>query len=223
MKQEFVERIISSDLILVGIGKEFEEIKYQCMADAIEALQKLKIILQGKNYFVITTCTNSILYEAGFEKERVVSPCGNMRKKQCPNKCEGSLKSLNDTEIEQIKSDVEVLEKGILGTCAKCGEELVLNNVYAHMYDENGYLDAWKFYTKWLQGTLNKKLCILELGVDLGFPTIIRWPFEKVAFYNQKAVLIRVNDKLYHIPEELMEKGISIASNAIDWIMEKEV
>ena len=64
-----------------------------------------------------------------------------------------------------------------------------INNVYAENYNENGYLSDWQIYTKWLQGTLNKKVLILELGVGLVFPSVIRWPFEKIAFYNQKEVI----------------------------------
>ena len=72
---------------------------------------------------------------------------------------------------------------------------------------------------KWLQGTLNRKLFILELGVGMRFPTVIRWPFEKAAFYNKRACFCRVNEKLYHLTEELAEKGWGISQNAIDWLL----
>ena len=62
----------------------------------------------------------------------------------------------------------------------------MLNNVYAENYDESGYLDQWGHYRKWLQGTLNRRLFVLELGVGMRFPSVVRWPFEKVAFFNQK-------------------------------------
>ena len=64
------------------------------------------------------------------------------------------------------------------------------------------------------------QLLILELGVSLQFPTVIRWPFEKVAFYNQKAFLYRVNEKLYQMTKELSDRGTGIEKNAIDWINE---
>ena len=83
---------------------------------------------------------------------------------------------------------------------------------------EEGKTTRWERYMKWLQGTLNKKVLILELGVGMKFPSVIRWPFEKVAYFNQKAGFYRVNETLYQLTEELKEKGISIPKNSIDWL-----
>ncbi|MCR5526244.1 MAG: hypothetical protein K6F39_02520 [Lachnospiraceae bacterium] len=69
----------------------------------------------------------------------------------------------------------------------------------------------WELYTKWIMATMNRVTCILELGVTLEQPNIIRWPFEKMATINAKADFIRVNKKLAFLPEELVEKSISIA------------
>lgn len=223
MKQEYIDKMYDADLILIGIGKEFETKKYQCEQRAIDALMELKDLLAGKNFYVITICTNSILKRAGLPEDRVVSPCGSIELKQCPNKCEGSLQFLTDDDRYKLEESFKNSSEPVLGKCMICGEDMVLNNVYAAHYDENGYLDNWKLYTKWLQGTLNKKLCVLELGTDLTFPSIIRWPFEKVAYYNQKAEFFRVNAELYHMTEELKDKGTAIAQNAIDWLLEKDI
>ncbi len=223
MKQEYIDKINDAELILIGIGKEFEVKKYQCESKALDALIELKNLLNGKNYYVITVCTNSILKRVGFPEERIVSPCGNVELKQCGNQCEGSLQVLTEEDRCQLEESFINAKAPLLGKCSVCGADMVLNNVYAEHYDENGYLGNWKLYTKWLQGTLNKKLCILELGTDLAFPSIIRWPFEKVAYYNQKAEFFRVNAELYHMTEELKGKGIAIAQNAIDWLLEKDI
>ena len=223
MKKEYIEKIVESDLILVGIGSEFEAERYQCDEVALKALREFVGILKGKNYFLITTCTNNILLEAGFPKDRIVAPCGNLNIKQCSKACQGSLQELTPDEKQYICEKGNDEKELKLGNCSNCGAPMTLNNVYALEYDEEGYLADWKMYTKWLQGTLNKKLCVLELGVDLTFPNIIRWPFEKVAFYNQKAVFIRVNEKLYHMSEELKDKGIAVNKKSIDWLLETDI
>lgn len=79
--------------------------------------------------------------------------------------------------------------------CPTCGAPLNFHTIANPDYLENGYLPQWEHYKKWLTATLNKKLCILELGVDFTFPQVIRFPFEKTAFYNKKAVFVRVNSR----------------------------
>ena len=68
--------------------------------------------------------------------------------------------------------------------------------------------------------SINKKLCIIELGVGMKYPTIIRWPFEKIAYCNNKASFIRVHDDLYQMTEELGHKGIGIKANPIEFLRE---
>lgn len=78
----------------------------------------------------------------------------------------------------------------------------------------------WDAYTDWLTHTLNKKLVILELGVGFGRPEVIRWPFEKTAFYNNKAHLYRINQKFPQISEELNGKATPVKENSVEFIQQ---
>ena len=221
MENNIRQLIEEADLVLIGIGSEFEKRRFLAEEDALQALNHLASILQKKNYFVVSICINDIAKKSQLQNDRIVQPCGSAAKKQCVNRCEEGLQDLSPEEYEALNSELIEASEMELGKCPKCGASLVLNTVYTESYDENGYLKDWARYTKWLQGTLNKKLCILELGVDLSYPSIIRWPFEKVAFYNNKAHFVRVNEKLYHMSEEIREKGISIPKNAVQWIVDE--
>ena len=55
--------------------------------------------------------------------------------------------------------------------------------------------EQWNSYLNWLSGTLNHRLCILELGVCFSAPQVIRWPIEKTAQFHLKSFLIRINEK----------------------------
>lgn len=191
----------------------------------LRSLEKLAELLADKNYYVVSVCANGIAEKAGFKEDRLVSPCGSVFKLQCPNHCEGTVRDLTEAELEEACGKLEIGDiSGIsFGKCPVCGEELCLNNVYTEKYDENGYLSDWAVYTKWLQGTLNRKLCVLELGVNLTYPSVIRWPFEKIGFFNQKASFVRVNENLYQLSEDLKDKGISIPKNSIDWLLEEDL
>lgn len=223
MKKEFIDKLLSADLILVGVGTEFQKRRYSKEVRAVDALKELAKILEGKNYFVITTCTNSILKNTGLNEERMVSPCGNLELKQCEC-CANTLQKISEKEQRALYAlDEKEWAEPDLGVCEICGKPMVFNSFYTANYDENGYLQDWEKYTKWLQGTLNKNLCVLELGAGFNCASIIRFPFEKIAYYNQKATFIRVNEKLPYMTEELKDKGTAIAQNSIDWLLEKDI
>lgn len=179
-------------------------------------------LLEGKNHFIVSVSTNSSLLSIG----RVVMPCGGWKKKQCSGGCREVLEDTTEQDDKALGELCGQLYEGRLpeageaplGICPECGAPMVLNNIYAENYNEEGYLAQWKLYTKWLQGTLNHRLLVLELGVGMRFPSVIRWPFEKIVFFNQKACLYRVNEKLYQLVKELSEKSCGISKNAIDWL-----
>ena len=136
------------------------------------------------------------------------------------------IENVAEEERERLKASFEELftghfpDSGIpeLTKCENCGAAMVLNNIFAENYDEDGYLEQWQLYMKWLQGTLNRKLLVLELGEGMRFPSVIRWPFEKIVYFNKKAAFVRVHESLYQVTEELSGKGWGIPKNAIAWL-----
>ena len=189
-------------------------------------LTKLADLLNGRNYFVVSVSVNSAVASVFGGGGRLVMPCGSVRLKQCEKACEGEIFPIGEKDSAVLEELFRELWTGSFvpedvrrfGNCRQCGSSMVLNNVYADNYDENGYLGDWQNYTRWLQGTLNHRILLLELGVSMGFPSVVRTPFEKIVTYNKKAFLYRVNEKLCQLPADLSTKGIGISKNAIDWI-----
>lgn len=187
----------------------------------VSALEGLHRLVDGKNYFIVSVCMNGFLQKAGFKKDRMVEPCGGYGRLQCSEGCEGSV-----TETEKsLAGQIEACCRGEMKwrdlempVCDFCGARKVLHNLYAERYLEEGYLHEWAIYMKWLQGTLNRKLCALELGVGLTYPSVIRWPFEKTVYFNKKAVLIRIHEHLYQLTEELKDRGYYMRGNAVEFL-----
>lgn len=251
---EFKEALDAADMILVGIGEDFEHKRFLQTSEEYcevctkiatahtewmmpyvnhkflekdtglkQAYKNLERLLLGKNYFVLTTCMDGMIRQTGLKQDRIVEPCGTYAKMQCIRGCENSvmetdkilLKRLDDL-ISQNK-EIEVQSEIV---CKHCGNPMVLNSLYAEKYDESGYMADWALYTKWLQGTLNKKLCILELGSGMMFANVLRFRFEKIAGLNQKSTLVRVHKHLYQLPEEVAGRGRGIAMDAVDFMAE---
>lgn len=193
------------------------------------AYGKLAELLEGKNYFVVSLCKDDLIYESQIDRERIVTPCGGFRFLQCQNAIEenaeeklieaGQLVEHFSASVEECMKTGSVPE---LPVCPTCGEVLFFNQMGTPGYMEEGYLEQWALYTKWLQGCLNKKLVILELGAGMQYPSVIRWPFEKIGFFNQKAQFFRVHSSLYQLTEELKERGRAIASHPVDFLLSEE-
>ncbi len=189
----------------------------------LQAYQSLEILLKDKNYFVLSTCMDGLIRETGLKQERIVEPCGTYTKLQCIDGCGDNISETAPEYLDKVKA---CLQQGKLPeqaeniTCSKCGKVMIFNNLYAEKYDEAGYQKDWSLYTKWLQGTLNRKLCILELGSGMMFSNVLRFRFEKIAGLNQKASLIRVHKNLYQLPEEVSGRGLGIAMDAVDFMAE---
>ena len=185
--------------------------------------QNLFNLVRDKNYFIVTTNIDDRIWNTDFDSTRIVAPCGGFRYMQCENNCNHELYDssqflMNAEEFRGIHSDDLFIKEFKTLKCPQCGLNLVFCNKNAKNYNEKIYLSQWEVYTAWMQKTLNKKVCILELGEGLKYPTVIRWPFEKIAYLNQKAVLIRIHSKLYQLTEELKERAYSISSDPITFL-----
>lgn len=186
----------SCEYLLIGLGNEWD----QKVAKAYEALAAL---VDGKNYFIVTTAKDAGIFDSALDVKRITAPCGNLTWMQCPDAC-----------TKDIWEAGEVPD----GRCPHCGAELVPNTIDCENYIEEGYLPQWKAYQEWLAGTLHKNLLILELGVGFQTPTVIRWPFEKTAFFNQKAHMYRVNKTFYQISEELKGSAVPVEADSLEFV-----
>lgn len=186
----------------------------------------LEKLLEEKNYFIISTCMDDYIYHTGLKTERIVTPCGGYRFLQCSEGCGEKLTEVDKSVMEAVSECIfegrnpEEIEAPV---CENCKKRLVFNNIKASNYIESGYLEQWNDYRKWLQGTVNRKLCVLELGVGMKYPEVIRWPFEKIVFFNQKSSMFRIHSKLYQLTEEIKDRGYKIKEKPTDFLINRFV
>lgn len=238
------KNIQEADLVVVGLGEEwnislkeqsgerFQRLKeelaqfpqyqwllpyfYDKLTDDTlkKAYQSLFAMLEGKNYYVVATTVNKN-FVPFVKEDRFVMPCGTAQQ-MCDEALSPSSRQTAFLESLDRYLAGEICFQEIDFVKNEAGEEIPFNNIYASGYKEEGYLPAWNGYMQWLQGTMNRKTCLLELGAGLQFPSVIRFPFEKMAYFNQKAVCFRVNGHLYQLTEEMAERSVSIPVNAVE-------
>lgn len=183
------------------------------------AYGNLRKMIEGKDYFILSLCMDDYVYGAGLDEERIVTPCGGFRKMQCDQNCSHELVEIPEAGYAEVmryyrgEIPLESLKEPI---CANCGSALRFNQLGVTKYAEEGYLDSWNKYTRWLQTTVNRSLCVVELGVGMEYPAVVRFPFEKIVFYNQKARLYRIHSQLYQVGEKISGRGEGIQMNALE-------
>lgn len=79
---------------------------------------------------------------------------------------------------------------------------------------------SWEDYLHWLSFTLNQKLCILELGVGFAHPEIVRFPFERTCYFNQKSRYIRIHRNFPQLSAEIAGRGVSIQEDPLVFLTE---
>ena len=222
------ESIRRADKVLVGIGNEFdvkwpeEDMNpsdfiggmkcYDYITNKENVLLQdtayghIKELLKDKDYAIISLTMDDAVYRIFDREDNIVCPCGGVSFLQCENACQKEVFPFQRQKIQPV--------------CPHCQSGLVFNNLAAEHYVEEGYLAKFAEYKKWLQTTINKKLCILEFGVGLQHPGVIRFAFDKLAYYNLKSEFYRVHENLYQHTAENHERGISISMNALD-LMQK--
>ena len=217
VKTEVMEKIKEAQKVLIGIGKEWalrddeKDIRFCHLTDPSQsdlkaAYEALYDLIKEKDYYIVTTLTDGAVYEMPFDKNRIVAPCGNIHWRQCSKACTKDI-----WEESEVPDDV----------CPHCKAPLTGNTIKAETYIEEGYLPRWKDYMKWQTGTINRSLVILELGEGFATPTVMRWPFEKIIYFNRKSRLYRINESFYQLPKEAEERGVSVHENSVRWMLGK--
>lgn len=217
VKTEVMEKIKEAQKVLIGIGKEWalrddeKDIRFchltdPSQADLKAAYEALYDLIKEKDYYIVTTLTDGAVYEMPFDKNRIVAPCGNIHWRQCSKACTKDI-----WEESEVPDDV----------CPHCKAPLTGNTIKAETYIEEGYLPRWKDYMKWQTGTINRSLVILELGEGFATPTVMRWPFEKIIYFNRKSRLYSINESFYQLPKEAEKRGVSVHENSVRWMLEK--
>lgn len=157
--------------------------------------QKLLHLVSQKEYFVLTTNTDSQFLINGFDKQRYFETQGNFVYLQCQKGCHKKVyynKALIKQMLQQT-NDCKIPIK-LVPKCPHCGGKMEV-----HVRKDNNFVETkgWKYYQKqylqFLKNALQHNVLFLEFGVGFNTPSIIRYPFERMVYEHPNAQMIRFN------------------------------
>lgn len=183
-----------------------------------EATELYKMLLKAvgqKEWFVITTNVDGQFEKAGFDRERIFAVQGDYAYLQCAKGCHDTLYYNESLVREMTSHTVDCrIPASLVPRCPVCGGPMEVNlrkDPY-FVQDEHWY-ESCERYEAFMQKAFRHKILLLELGVGYNTPTIIRFPFERMASKADNVTLARINrdhaEKQAHVnsfipfPEEM--------------------
>ena len=172
----------------------------------------LLALVQGKDYFVLTTNVDHCFQKAGFDKHRLFYTQGDYGLWQCSGPCHDKTYG-NEAVIRKMvaeQKDMRVPSE-LVPRCPVCGAPMSMNlRADATFVEDVGWHRAAQRYQDFIRRHAGMRVLYLELGVGMNTPGIIKYPFWKMVYQNPKAVYACLNLSEAYCPKEIKKRSICI-------------
>ena len=174
--------------------------------------ENLLKLVQGKDYFVITTNVDHCFQKAGFDKKRLFYTQGDYGLFQCSEPCcdetfdnEAAIREMVDRQRDmRIPSE-------LIPACPHCGRPMTLNLRSDDSFvEDEGWHRAAERYENFLRTRAGQRILFLELGVGYNTPVIIKYPFWRMTAKNPAAVYACINKGQAVCPNEIENRSLCI-------------
>lgn len=173
---------------------------------------KLLTLVEGKDYFVITTNVDHCFQKAGFDKRRLFYTQGDYGLLQCSLPCHNKTYDNEELIRRMVKEQRDMkIPTELVPRCPVCGRPMTMNlRCDNNFVEDEHWHAACKRYEQFLQSHCKARVLYLELGVGGNTPAIIKYPFWRFTAQNPKATYACVNYDYANCPEEIAARAICL-------------
>ncbi len=175
-------------------------------------------LVDGKDYFVLTTNVDHQFQRAGFDKKRLFYTQGDYGLWQCSDACHNKTYD-NEARVRQMakrQQDMKIPSE-LVPKCPVCKKPMTMNlRCDDKFVQDDGWYSAAQRYDNFIRTRSNLKLLLLELGVGYNTPVIIKYPFWQITAKNTNATYACINCNDAVCPAELEKQSICIEDNIND-------
>ena len=172
----------------------------------------LMSLVEGKDYFVITTNVDHCFQKAGFDKKRLFYTQGDYGLFQCSKPCCQETFDNEDTIRQMMEQQKDMrIPSELLPVCPHCGKPMTMNLRSDDKFvEDEGWHEAAERYENFLRTRRNERILFLELGVGYNTPVIIKYPFWRMTAQNKAATYACINYGEAVCPAEIAGQSICI-------------
>jgi len=180
-----------------------------------DVYKNLRQVISQKDYFVITTNADHLLYLNGFDSQRIFPTQGDYGLLQCSKGCHNKVYD-NESLIHEMieKQDQLKVPSELVPYCPVCGQEMDPHLRKDDLFVETDqWLLDYENYSAFINKYKDKRILFIELGVGYNTPGIIKYQFWRLTYQFEKARYMCINNGQARCPEEIKDKSILINDN----------
>ena len=182
---------------------------------------KLLRLVQGKDFFVITTNVDHQFQRAGFPKERLYYTQGDYGLWQCSVPCHDKTYDNYETVKSMVEEQHDMrVPSELVPHCPVCGKPMAMNlRADGTFVEDEGWHAAAGRYRDFLEAHQDGKVLYLELGVGANTPVIVKYPFWRHTYANPDATYACVNYGEAYTHPDIRDRSILIDAD-IDQVLD---
>ena len=176
-----------------------------------ETMLKLKELVKDKQYFIATSTFGHFFEAANFNENRIFNAFGDWTKMQCSSGINHGQKDDREVVRQFLEADKngEVTEE-LVPKCDICNSEMELHMpLNANFFPDT---DANTRFRWFLTGNEDKKVVVLELGVDETSPQLLE-PMLKLVDQFPNWRYVSADLEISEIPNELEQRIFTLKKN----------
>lgn len=183
--------------------------------DAGKVYLELLKLAEDKEYFVLTTNVDHQFQLAGFDKQRLFYTQGDYGLWQCSEPCHQKTYD-NEEAVRKmlVQQNNMRIPTELIPHCPKCGRPMTMNLRCDDTFvQDEGWYAAANRYQDFISRYRNSHILLLELGVGMNTPVIIKYPFWRMTSENPNAVYCSINLSESICPTEIKAQSICISDD----------
>lgn len=169
-------------------------------------------LVEGKDYFVLTTNVDHQFQLAGFDKKRLFYTQGDYGLWQCSEPCHRRTYDNEETVRRMFAEQRDMrVPTELIPRCPVCGKPMTMNlRADDTFVQDEGWYHAQSRYQDFLRRHEGMRVVFLELGVGRNTPVIIKYPFWKYTHNNTNAFYACINFQEAFAPREISGRSVCV-------------